>query len=205
MMKLMFYRGPGSIVTKIIRMYTFGLYSHVELQFSNGRRFFASGHGVFKGAHMIRDHKIYGPLWDAVLVPATQEQEDAAQRYAFALIGRPFDIRDLIRFLLPGSSRRRGKYCSAVVMDVLQNELHMFPGYKSKKVSPNGIHRLFLSHKHTLISDSLPTELSPSESRTERPRSAIVDARRSGVPGSPSTPGRDPGTPGKSFAQTWFH
>jgi hypothetical protein len=202
MMKLMFYRGPGDIVTKIIRMYTSGPYSHVELQFSNGRRFFASGHGVFQGTHMVRDHKTYGPLWDAVLVPATQEQEDAAQRYAFALIGKPFGVRDLFRFLLPGSSRRRGKYCSAVVMDVLQNELHMFSEVKSYKVSPNGIHRLFLSHKHTLISDSLPAEPLPLESRAERPRSAIADLD---VPGSPSTHGGGSDMPGKSFSQTWFH
>jgi hypothetical protein len=204
MMKLMFYRGPGNIITKIIRLYTLGPYSHVELQFSNGRRFFTSGHGVFKGAHMVRDHKIYGPLWDAVLVPATQEQEDAAQRYAFALIGMPFDLRGLFRFLLPGSSRRKGKYCSAVVMDVLQNELHMFSGAKTK-VSPNGLHRLFLSHKHTLISDSLPKDRSPLESCSEHPRSARPDDCCSTVSGASSTVGRDPDTHGKSFSQTWFH
>jgi hypothetical protein len=155
MMRLMFYRGPGNMLTKIIRVLTNGPYSHVELQFTNGHRFFASGHGVFVGAHMIRDHKVYNPSWDAILIPATQEQEDAAQRFAFGLVGIPFDFRGLLRFVFPGRSRRKGKYCSAVILDVLQNGLHMFPNAKPK-VSPNSLHRLFLSHKHTLISDSVP-------------------------------------------------
>ena len=155
MMRLMFYRGPGDIVTKLIRVLTNGPYSHVELQFTNGHRFFASGHGVFQGAHMIRDYKVYIPSWDAILIPATQEQEDAAQRFAFGLVGIPFDFRGMCNFLFPGRSRRKGKYYSAVILDVLQNGLHMFPNAKPK-ISPNGLHKLFLSHKHTLISDSVP-------------------------------------------------
>jgi hypothetical protein len=155
MMKLMFYRGPGDLVTRLIRLLTQGPYSHVELQFTGGRRFFTSGHGIFVGAHMLRDHKIYGPLWDTILIPATQEQEYAAQRVAFGLIGLPFDMRAMIRFMLPWSPMRKGRYCSGVVLDVLQRGLHMFPEQRGK-VSPNSLHNLFLAHKHTLICDSLP-------------------------------------------------
>ena len=46
-MRLVFYRGPGDLVTKTIRLVTHGPYSHVELQFSTGKRFFASGHGEY--------------------------------------------------------------------------------------------------------------------------------------------------------------
>jgi hypothetical protein len=204
MMKLMFYRGPGNIVTKIIRASTFGPYSHVELQFSNGRRFFTSGHGVFQGAHMVRDHRLYGPLWDAILIPVTQEQEDATQRVAFALIGLPFDFRGLFRFLLPGRPRRKGKYCSALILDVLQNGLHMFSGVKPK-VSPNGLHRLFLRHKHTLISDSVLPEPLPSESCTEHLRSALAGPRFSGSSGWLSKPEKDSAVRSASLSQTWFH
>jgi hypothetical protein len=191
MMKLMFYRGPGNIVTKIIRVYTRGPYSHVELQFTNGTRFFTSGHGVLQGAHMVRDHRMYGPLWDSILIPATQEQEDAAQRFAFALIGIPFDLRGLFRFLLPGRSRRKGKYCSAVILDVLQKSLRMFSGVQSK-ISPNELHRLFLSHKHTLISDFLPNDSLTSKTSSEYPPPAFGDPEigsdRRSVP----------------FPETWF-
>jgi hypothetical protein len=172
MMRLMFYRGPGDKITRLIRLLTNGPYSHVELQFTGGRRFFTSGHGIFVGAHMLRDHKIYGPLWDTILIPATREQEYAAQRVAFGLIGIPFDMRGMIRFILPRGSMRKGKYCSAVVLDVLQRGLHMFPE-QNGKISPNGLHRLFLSRKHTLICDSVPdasvASLSPDyQDRLER-------------------------------------
>jgi hypothetical protein len=157
MMKLMFYRGPGSIITRTIRRLTNGPYSHVELQFSNGRRFFASGHGVLQGSDLIRDHRVYDASWDTVFIPATQEQEKSAQRYAFGLIGIPFDMRGMIRFMFPGGSHHKFRYCSAVVMDVLQSGLHMFPG-ESLKISPNGLHRLFLSHKHSLTSEAPPDD-----------------------------------------------
>ncbi len=154
-MRLMFYRGPGNAITRIIRLLTNGPYSHVELQFTNGHRFFASGHGVFTGAHLIRDHKVYPPMWDAILIPASQEQEDTTQRFAFGMAGIPFDFREMCRFMFPGRSLRKGKYCSAVILDVLQNGLNMFPDVKPK-ISPNGLHKLFLSHKHTLICNAVP-------------------------------------------------
>jgi len=145
MMKLMFYYGPGDLVTKIIRLVTRGPYSHVELQFTDGCRFFASGHGIFTGTHMICDRKIYGTNWDEILIPATWEQEKAVERFTFHLIGFPFDWRGMISFLLPFFDRRReAKYCSSIVLDVLQHGLHMFPEAQLK-ISPNGLYRLFIS------------------------------------------------------------
>jgi hypothetical protein len=199
MMKLKFYRGPGDMVTKIIRVLTNGPYSHVEVQFSNGHRFFASGHGVFQGAHMIRDHRVYGATWDTILIPATQEQEDAAQRFAFSMIGIPFDFRGMCRFMLPGNSHRRGKYCSAVILDVLQKGLHMFPGVKPK-ISPNGLHRLFLSYKHTLISDSVPNEALASGAHPE----SLIGPGSSGSSGPPTSLERELDTSRRSSPQTWF-
>jgi hypothetical protein len=115
------------------------------LQFSNGNRFFASGHGEYQGVHMIHDHKIYGDLWDHVLVPSTQEQENEIQQAASRLIGLPFDWRGLIGFVLPFiGQNRNARYCSSLILEVLQNSLHMFPGV-GLKVSPNGLYRLFLS------------------------------------------------------------
>lgn len=157
MMRLVFYRGRGDMVNKIIRMITNGPYSHVELQFSSGRRFFASGHGEYQGVHMLRDQKIYGPLWDSIEIPATPGQEYAAQRFAFRLIGLPFDWAGMIRFLFSWPSRRKAQYCSAIILDVLQKSLHMFPGVELD-ISPNGLYRLFLAHEHTLTSAPVPDD-----------------------------------------------
>jgi hypothetical protein len=152
MMKLMFYYGPGNLVTKIIRLLTHGPYSHVELQFTDGCRFFSSGHGIYKGSHVVCDHKIYDHWWDRILIPATQKQEDVAEEFAFLLIGFPFDWRGLVSFLLPLiDRRRRAKYCSAIVLEVLQSTLHMFPEVRLK-ISPNGLYRLILSRQPIVIS-----------------------------------------------------
>jgi hypothetical protein len=35
-MKLVSYRGPGDLMTRIIRLQTDGPYNHVELQFTKG-------------------------------------------------------------------------------------------------------------------------------------------------------------------------
>jgi len=173
MMKLMFYRGPGNIITRIIRFLTRGPYSHVEMQFTNGRRFFASGHGVFQGSNMIHDHRIYNSSWDSVLIPATEEQEKSVQRYAFSLIGTPFDMNGMVRFTLPGGARRKYRYCSAVIMEVLQNALHMFPG-ESLKISPNGLHRLFLSHKHVLTCDCMQDDTVAQDVDSERLKQSLA-------------------------------
>jgi hypothetical protein len=163
MMKLVFYYGPGNLVTKIIRLVTLGPYSHVELQFTDGCRFFSSGHGLHVGTHMICDRKVYDHYWDSILIPATQEQEKAAERFIFYLIGIPFDWRGLIGFLLPLFDRRRkARYCSSIVLEVLQESLHMFPGI-GLKISPNGLYRLFVSGHPLLISAPVPDEAVSSD------------------------------------------
>lgn len=163
-MKLLFYHGPGDWVTSAIRFLTQGPYSHVELQFTDGCRFFASGHGKYTGTHMICDRKVYDTDWDQVLIPATQEQEEAAEQYIYHLTGFPFDFRGMIGFIVPFlDCRRKAKYCSAIVLDVLQRALHMFPGVQLK-TSPNGLHRLFISRHSLVISAPAPVDAEPSSS-----------------------------------------
>jgi hypothetical protein len=156
MMKLMFYWGPGDWVSNVIRFVTRGPYSHVEIQFTDGCRFFSSGHGLYTGVRMINDRKVYDKYWDQVLIPATELQERAAQRFIFHLLGFPFDLRAMIYFLIPFLERRkRSRYCSAVVLDVLQESLGMFPGVHAK-ISPNGLHRLFVSGHAVLVASVVP-------------------------------------------------
>jgi hypothetical protein len=160
-MKLVFYSGPGNLITKLIRMLTCGPYSHVELQFANGCRFFASGHGEYTGSHIVCDHRTYGKLWHTIRIPASRLEERDAQRFAFHLIGFPFGWKGLLSFLLPCIDRRRtAKYCSSIILDVLQNSMHLFPGVELK-ISPNGLFKLCLDNEFledtTIVSaDKLP-------------------------------------------------
>ena len=156
-MRLVFYRGPGDRMTRIIRRLTFGPYSHVELQFTNGHRFFSSGHGEYQGVHIVDDKKVYGPLWDSVVIPVTQQQEQSAEQCASQLIGKPFDLKCMIEFVLPWRSCEKPAYCSAIILDVLQSGLHMFPGV-NLKISPNGLYRKFISCHSTLVYSSVPDD-----------------------------------------------
>jgi len=156
MIKVLFYYGPGDLITRTIRVLTHGPYSHVEIQFTDGCRFFSSGHGLYIGAHMICDRKIYDPCWDQILIPATQEQERAAEGFIFHLIGLPFDMRGMVGFLFPFLDRgRQGTYCSSIILNVLQESLHMFPGI-GRKISPNGLYRLFLAAHPLVIAAAAP-------------------------------------------------
>jgi len=156
MIKLMFYYGPGDRITTTIRLLTGGPYSHVELQFTDGCRFFSSGHGIYKGCHMICDRKVYDRDWDQVLIPATREQEKAAEKCTFQHIGIPFDWFGMGSFLVPFLDRfRKPLYCSSLVLDVLQQSLHMFPDARPG-ISPNGLHRLFLRGHPLVISAAVP-------------------------------------------------
>jgi hypothetical protein len=169
MMKLLFYWGPGDLVSNIIRVLTNGPYSHVEMQFTDGCRFFSSGHGIYKGVHMICDRKVYDEHWDQVLIPATEEQERAAERFIFHLIGFPFDLRAMIYFLVPFFERhKKARYCSAIVLNVLQESLGMFPGV-NLKISPNGLHRLFVSEHAILVAPAVPDITPPSVTERVEP------------------------------------
>jgi hypothetical protein len=152
MMRLLFYWGPGNLVTKIIRLLTDGPYSHVELQFTDGERFFSSGHGPLQGSHMEMDHKIYGRWWDVIWLVSTPKQEAAAERYAFLLVGFPFDWRGMLSFLVPRWRReKKGGYCSSMIMQILQKSLHLYPN-ACLKSDPNGLYRLFIEHPDRRVS-----------------------------------------------------
>jgi len=144
MMRLMFYWGPGDLITKTIRLLTGGPYSHVELQFSDGHRFFSSGHGLLRGSHMVDDHKVYDRWWDKVTIKSTAAQEADAEGFAFMMVGFPFDWRGMFSFLVPFFKRNhQGQYCSSLVLEILQKALHLYPGVQTK-LSPNGLYRLFI-------------------------------------------------------------
>ena len=156
MIKVMFYYGQGDRITKAIRLLTGGPYSHVELQFTDGCRFFSSGHGNYKGCHTICDRKVYERDWDQVLIPATREQEKAAEKCTFQHIGIPFDFFGMGSFMVPFFDHfRKPLYCRSLVLDVLQQSLHMFPR-AGLGISPNGLHRLFLADHPLVISPAVP-------------------------------------------------
>jgi hypothetical protein len=64
----------------------------------------------------------------------------------------------MIQFMLPWNSCKNPSYCSAIILDVLQNGLHMFPG-PNLKISPNGLYRIFRSCRATLVYSAVPDDM----------------------------------------------
>jgi len=138
--RLAFYRGPGDWITRTIRVLTRGPYSHVEIVFSDGVRFSASGR---MPAGVRFDHERHGEGWDYLSIPATPEQERIARTFAAVLEGSAFKWRGLYRFIAPwlGDGPNSDWYCSELALWMLQRCFGMFEGVPLK-ISPNALYRL---------------------------------------------------------------
>lgn len=139
-MRLAFYHGPGDWVTRAIRILTRGPYSHVELVFSDGARFSASGRTPSGVRFNLEPH---GPGWDFLLLPATPEQERSARVLASLLEGSAFKWRGLYRFVLPflGDGPNSDWYCSELALWMLQRCFGLLAGERLK-CSPNRLYKL---------------------------------------------------------------
>lgn len=139
-MRLAFFRGSGDWITKAIRLLTRGPYSHVELVFSDGARFSASGR-VPAGVWFT--HEPHGSDWDFLCIPATPDQERIARTFAAVLEGSAFQWRGLFRFLFPfvGDAPKSHWYCSELVLYVLQRCFGLLEEVPLK-ISPNKLYRV---------------------------------------------------------------
>ena len=55
----------------------------MELYFTDGCRFFSSGHSKYQGVHMVDDENVYGPRSDRDVVSVIQVQERAAMVWQY--------------------------------------------------------------------------------------------------------------------------
>lgn len=124
-MTLAFYRGPGDLVTHLIRWITRSRYSHVTLILDNNLSLHASGRnpdGVF-----LEYKKYRYKDWDFVYIGRqTDRVLWAAQKYA----GRRFDWVGVWRFVFPflPQSGEGEWYCSSLIVRVLQEAGGWFEG-----------------------------------------------------------------------------
>lgn len=142
-MRLAFYRGPGDWITRVIRIVTRGPYSHVELVFSDGLRFGASGR---RPAGVRLNSEPYGDGWDFIPLPIEASEERIARMFATLLAGSPFKWRGLFRFIAPflGDGPNSHWYCSELVLWTLQRCFGMFEEVPLK-ISPNRLYALCCS------------------------------------------------------------
>lgn len=137
---LAFYRGPGDWITWLIRLVTFGPFSHVELVFSDGVGFSASGRDGcvrFSRVEGLEDEK----RWALVPLEISREDELRLRVFCRRYLRLPFDWNGVLSFLLPWKRSDRGRwYCTELVLLVLQQELGLFIDVH-RRLSPNDLYR----------------------------------------------------------------
>lgn len=141
MIHLAFYRGPGNIITHLIRLITFGPFSHVELVFSDGTTFEISGHGPNSGVHF---HKKEYTTKDWVFfgISLREQEEGKLRSYCHKFIGERFSFMGLWAFLFPFLDSDKYLYCSRGIVMAFQESLGMFKNLPLK-ISPNNMFRYF--------------------------------------------------------------
>ena len=95
-MRVAFYKSSaGGWRDKLVSLYTFGTYSHVELIFSDGQWFSAS-----PTENMVR-YKVFpiDDTWTVVNFPVSLHDEAAMRTWCDGEVGAPYDWYDLIRFV----------------------------------------------------------------------------------------------------------
>lgn len=120
-------------------MLTNGPYSHVELVFSDGRCFSASGHdGVARWK--VQD---LSTAWDFVSIPGvTVEQETTAAAFVDPLHGTRFDYMAIYSFVLPFLPDDPARwYCSELCLVVLQQCCGLLKCL-DKKIHPNRLFKI---------------------------------------------------------------
>ena len=124
-MEIAFYKGPGDIVTFLIRKITRSSYSHAKIRFFDGLVFQASGRkpaGISLRPWK-EETKCY---WDAVKIPLTFDEELSVLRYSQKFIGGRFSWRGVFRFLFPWMAEDEdGWYCTELIVHILQETLGM--------------------------------------------------------------------------------
>lgn len=136
-MQLAFYRGRGDWITRFIRWWTRGAHSHVEIVFSSGVRFGASGRdglGVAFRAPLAADER---GDWDLIPVALSSEHELRLLRACDAIRGRAFDWVGLFGYLLP---RPRRYSCAELVVELCWSQLGM---RLDRWATPADLYRIF--------------------------------------------------------------
>ena len=116
-MRLVFYHGPGDLMTYLIRLWTWSRYSHVELLFSDGMGFSACGKekvgGRFKPIHALTHY-------DVVQVEADEQD---VRDWCEERVGHQFDFMGMlaVAFRIPIESKPGRWYCTRICIEALQS------------------------------------------------------------------------------------
>jgi uncharacterized protein YycO len=133
--RLAFYRGSGKLMDKIIRWWTGGEYSHVEVQFSDGKCFSSSFRD--KGVRF-KKIDLKPEKWNVVDISIENEAE--VLEWCMTQLHKKYDLLGVLGYVLTPfrntvQSKKRW-YCSEICAHILRTfnreEYHSIP----EKISP---------------------------------------------------------------------
>ncbi|EJF07089.1 hypothetical protein ThvES_00007940 [Thiovulum sp. ES] len=147
--KVLFFRTSNTLTSKAIKLWTGAKaphdYTHVELQFSNGRVF---GHSdkhndtiIFKPYEDIRDQE---HLIDTIELRVPKIMEQAAESFAEQIKGSNYDWIGIFgtQFIPLGANHTDRWFCSEITLKLLQ--IMSFPElqiYQPHKMSPVDLYK----------------------------------------------------------------
>ena len=145
MLKLAFYKykhrsGLKGLWDFLVRVWTRGTYSHVELIFSDNIWFSASlqDNGVrFKCIDYEKEK------WDIIEIPSTKDEECICREYAKSKIGCKYDIIGIFftQIWHIDVEDKNRYFCNEIVHATLQ-QMFLFKGVKPYSYNPNSFHKL---------------------------------------------------------------
>ena len=114
-MQLAFYKAPGNLTDKLIRLATFGKYSHCEIIFSDGMWFSAD---AWNNVCRYKEEKYFNrDNWDFIEFNCS---ESVARMFCDRINGSPYDFRAILTWFLPDFRDDRAKwYCSEACHEAL--------------------------------------------------------------------------------------
>ena len=145
-MKMIFYKGKGTWIDRLIRWWTGGKYSHCEIMFSDGLCFSSSSRD--KGTRFKEIDMQFGH-WDIVeLHDVTIEEEDKIREWCKSKEGKPYDYLGLLGFVFFADFDDKKKYyCSEICLKAM--EIIGRISYE-KRVSPTYMRDLLVEHGYIL-------------------------------------------------------
>ena len=145
-MKVAFRKKPSSIYAHIIRLWTWGIYSHTELMFADGRSF--SSDEADNGTRW-KDRAMPANEWDFLDVPTTADQEADIRAFCNGEEDCKYDMVGIGFSFLPvpiGWQSAEKWFCSEICVAALQ-QIGYLTGYTPSRISPNKLYKIL---KHEL-------------------------------------------------------
>jgi len=140
-MRVAFRKKGSTIYAKLIRLWTFGKYSHSELVFSDGRSFSSD---EADGGTRWKDWAMSDEEWDFLNVPCTFEQEQEIRAFCAGEEHCKYDMVGIGFSFLPipiGVQSAEKWFCSEICVAGLQ-QIGYLVGYTPSRISPNALHKI---------------------------------------------------------------